>query len=365
MKRDSGMNIRADEKKGFISLLEEKTYAVFDGEKRGKRLPVLCHDLLSTQRKVWADLRRGCDSLRRIREREIACRGFSVRLQHNQERIKNALAGADEAESGERPCFLCLQHLPENQKGVLYRGAYLILCNPRPIFPSHFTLSHVDHRPQSIADKIPTFLRLLAEFGSGWTVFYNGPKCGASAPDHLHFQAAPVGQMPIEKEIREENRFPERRRIGGVEVCRMNRMGREVMMIEGDDPNAVERVFEDLLNSLKKILLLVEEPMINVAGFQRKNKWRLIVFPRRKHRPDAFFKKGESRVVVSPGLIDMGGVLITPMEKDFERLEAGEVEGIYQEVSLESEIVKKAMETLFGLPIRCGGVRKRRKLNAD
>jgi hypothetical protein len=204
----------------------------------------------------------------------------------------------------------------------------------------------LEHRPQSIAEEATTFLRLLAEFGPEWTVFYNGPKCGASAPDHLHFQAAPAGQMPMEKEIREESRFLQQRGIDGVAVCRLRDMGRETVVLEGDDPIAIEGVFRSLLNSLKRTLRLSEEPMMNVAGFLRGDKWRLIVFPRRKHRPDAFFKSGEGRVVVSPGLIDMGGVLIAPVEKDFERLGGDEVEGIYREVSLEAEAVSEAMDAL-------------------
>jgi hypothetical protein len=152
--------------------------------------------------------------------------------------------------------------------------------------------------------------------------------------------------MIIEREIPEEKRFTEPKRIGGVLLYRLRDLGREVVVMEGDDPIAVERVFKDLLNALRRVLLLTEEPMVNVAGFQEGKKWRLVVFPRRKHRPEAFFKKGDARVAVSPGLIDMGGVLITPIEKDFERLKASAVERIYGEVSLEAKILKEAIEGL-------------------
>lgn len=152
--------------------------------------------------------------------------------------------------------------------------------------------------------------------------------------------------MIIEREIREEKRFTEPKRIGGVLLYRLKDLGREVAVMEGDDPIAVEEVFKGLLNALRRVLLLAEEPMMNVAGFQEGQKWRLVIFPRQKHRPDAFFRKGDARVVVSPGLIDMGGVLITPVEKDFERLDAGAVEGIYGEVSLEAKILKEAIEGL-------------------
>ena len=140
-----------------MSILKQKTYATFDGGERGKALPGLCLDLLSEQKKTWPDLRRGCESLRDIRERDVSCRGFSVRLQHNPERIKNTLADITHTNANERRCFLCLEHLPEGQKGVLYRSEYLILCNPRPIFPAHFTVSHLEHRGQAIAEEIRLF----------------------------------------------------------------------------------------------------------------------------------------------------------------------------------------------------------------
>jgi hypothetical protein len=341
-----GMDIPPGQDKNSGSIVKGKTYAAFDNAAKGKRLADLCLELLSEQKRTWPDLRRGCESLEDIREREVSCRGFSVRLQHNPERIKNTLADVTQTKATERPCFLCLEHLPENQKGVLYRSEYLILCNPRPIFPAHFTVSHLEHRPQAIAEEIRTLFRLLAELGSGWTVFYNGPKCGASAPGHLHFQAAPSGQMLIEREIREEKRFTEPSRISGALLYRLRDLGREVLVMEGDDPVAVEGVFQRLLNVLRRVLLLDEEPMMNVAGFHEGEKWRLVIFLRRKHRPDAFFREGDARVAVSPGLIDMGGVLITPVERDFERLNAAAVEAIYAEVSLEPRILKEAIEHL-------------------
>ncbi len=340
------MEILPGEKTDKESVVKEKTYATFNPKEGGKRLPELCLELLSEQKKNWPDLRRGCASLGEIRERDVSCRGFSVRLQHNPERIENTLADVAQTKDKERRCFLCLEHLPKSQKGILYRSEHLILCNPRPIFPAHFTISHLEHRPQAITESIPTLLRLLAEFGSGWTVFYNGPKCGASAPDHLHFQAAPSGQMLIEREISDQKRLKNPRRISGVQLYRPRDLGREVVVMEGDDPVAVEKVFKGLLNALRSVLGLDEEPMINVAGFHEGGQWRLVIFPRRKHRPDAFFREGDARVVISPGLIDMGGVLITPVEKDFKRLDSAAVEDIYTEVSLEPGILEEAMERL-------------------
>jgi hypothetical protein len=217
-----------------------------------------------------------------------------------------------------------------------------------PVFFPHFTVSHLEHRRQAITGQINTFLQVMADFGSGWTVLYNGPRCGASAPDHLHFQAVPSEQMPIEKEILEKKRFTLMTTIDRCLLSRVKDLGREVVVLEGDDLTALGSAFNRFIESLRTVLSIEEEPMMNIAGFQKKGKGErrkrcLVIFPRRKHRPDAFFREEEAKVVVSPGAIDMGGVLITPMGKDFEQLDAASIEGIYKEVSLEGERVEKAI----------------------
>jgi hypothetical protein len=328
------------------TLLKQKTYATFDGGERIKSLPGLCLELLSEQKMSWPDVQEGYTALKNVKERSLPCRGFSVRLQYNPGRIKSSMAVVERSDGNDRPCFLCLDHLPEAQEGILYRSDYLILCNPMPVFSSHFTVSHLDHRRQAIGEHIDTFIQLMTDLSSGWAVLYNGPKCGASAPDHFHFQIVLSGQMPVEREILEERRRTQMKRIGGVSLYRTRGLGREAVILEGDDPMVLERAFRRFLEALKKALVIDEEPMMNIAGFHREMKWYVFIFPRKKHRPEAFFREGNDRVLVSPGAIDMGGLLITPVEKDFERLDATTVEGIYSEVSLESQVVKKAIDAL-------------------
>ncbi len=150
----------------FDRLLKDKIHSTFDGVQPGKSLAGLCLKLLADQKETWPVLREGYEALRQVRERSIPCSGFSVLLQHNPGRIMSTLAAVGEQDTNERPCFLCLHHLPEGQKGVLYRDEYLILCNPMPVFSAHFTIAHIDHRPQSISGHVDTFLRLMADFGS-------------------------------------------------------------------------------------------------------------------------------------------------------------------------------------------------------
>jgi hypothetical protein len=330
----------------LASALSRKIYATFgEGESSGD-LPGLCLELLLEQKKTWRDLRAGYDALTHIRERKVACNGFAVRLQYNAGRMKSTVAFVGEDDTRRRPCFLCPPNLPEGQKGILYRSEYLILCNPMPVFPSHLTVSLVAHRLQAIADHIDTFLMLMVDLGSGWIVLYNGPQCGASAPDHLHFQAVPSGQMPMERELRGDRRLTPIIEAGGVLLSCANGLGRQAIILEGDDPVAIGEVFKTFLKSLQKTLNIDGEPMINLAGFYDGRTWHLVVFPRSKHRPDAFFRKGEGRLVISPAIVEMGGVLVTPVEKDFERLDAVAVEAIYREVSLDERSVRRVLDAI-------------------
>jgi hypothetical protein len=326
--------------------IDRKTYSVFNGGKGRKSLAELCVELLSYQKRSWPVCEQGYEFLREMMVRDISCSQFSVRIQHNSGRVKSTLADVRKKAVNDRPCFLCPNHLPEKQKGILYRNEYLILCNPMPVFPHHFTVSHVDHRPQAVAGNVGTLLQLSADFGQGWTILYNGPRCGASAPDHLHFQVVAAGEMPVEKEIHGNDGSLSAARLNGVLVRCAKNLGREIVILEADNMAALADAFDNLLKTLGEVLLIDEEPMINAAAFRRDDNWRLLVFPRRKHRPEAFFRSGDDRVTVSPAVIEMGGVLVTPLQRDFERLDEDAVKGIYREVSLEKEIVQKVIDTL-------------------
>ncbi|MBP6940816.1 MAG: DUF4922 domain-containing protein [Syntrophorhabdaceae bacterium] len=321
----------------------DKIYSSFNGGD----LQRLCDDLVAEQQNSWLELGEAYGSLKGVRVRDLGCDGFAVRLQHNPGRTINTLASVDRQDINARKCFLCAENLPQEQKGILYRGEYLILCNPRPVFHSHLTVTHLQHGPQNIADSIDSFLRLAADLGPGWTVLYNGPKCGASAPDHLHFQAVPSGRMPIEKEIIDEKRLAMIAEVDGIPLARMRGMGREIIVLAGDNPSALGNALKKLLNSLQRAFCINEEPMMNIAAFYEDATWRLLIFPRQKHRPDVFFREDDERVVVSPAVIEMGGVIVAPMEKDFERLDAHLVEGIFREVSLDAATVDEAVAKML------------------
>lgn len=327
--------------------LKPLVYAAFDGEAPGPHgLSGLCRELIDRQRRTWPLLGRAYDSLENILERTVPCSGFSVRVQHNPGRMASTLAQVENGTTNGRPCFLCAHRLPPEQRGILYRGRYLILPNPMPALPFHCTVAGTEHEPQAVSGRVGAFLRLAVDLGPEWTVLYNGPRCGASAPDHFHFQIIPAGRMPVENEIRQEGRCVLLGRMGGASLSRAADLGRQVVVLEGGDVDAMARAFEAFLRGLRHALRDEAEPMVNLCGFCREERLFLAAFPRRKHRPDAFFKTGEDRIAVSPAILEMGGVLVTPMENDFERLAAPLVEAIFAEVSLERVYVEEALEAM-------------------
>ena len=320
-------------------------YDAFDGMDRPGRLPALCLDLLTRQKESWSAAGAGYESLNYVRERELTCRGFSVRVQHNPGRIRSTLADVGEKSVAGRACFLCPTSLPKEQKGILYRKEYLILCNPMPVFPSHFTIAHLDHRPQDLAGGVATLLTLMSDFGPEFLVLYNGPRCGASAPDHLHFQAVPSGLMPIEREFRAAQRAA-RREAGGVSVHRPKGLGRQVVILEGPGPAPMGDALHAFVKALKSVLPTDREPMMNLICVREENTYTMLLFPRAKHRPEAFYLKGDGCLAISPAVVEMGGIMVTPLEKDFDRLDAAGVERIFQEVSLPAETVQKAIDAM-------------------
>lgn len=311
----------------------EKVLSVYSGEKDDGNLSQLIAELFAEQLSVWHGLADSYQSLEATKEREINCNGYSVCLRYNPLRKKSIMAVIDKKSIGERPCFLCLANLPENQKGILYRDRYLILCNPMPALRSHVTITSIDHRPQCIEENFDMLFQLMTDLGSAWTVLYNGPECGASAPDHHHFQAVPSGILPIEYEasIREKQRSIVR--SDGIDVYRIDNVSREVIVLKGKKRPTARSVFQNIVSHMKENPASDKEPMMSIAGIVKNDEQQILIFPRSKHRPEAFFRQGDDRIVVSPAIIEMCGVVMTPMERDFQRLTADNIETIYGEVS--------------------------------
>lgn len=318
---------RKSANKGDACVNSRRVLAEFSGGK-ALALPFLCQHLYDAQKKTWPKLAEACRNLASVHKRKLPG-AYDVYLQYNPARAISSGASVDAQSIRQRPCFLCQENLPVEQKGILYRSQYLILCNPAPIFEKHFTIVSLQHTLQEITSSINGFLQLSADM-SGYAVFYNGPACGASAPDHLHFQAVPKKFLPFLREIKK------------LPVCDTSSLryvsgetfDRSVVLLESGDQDALSMQFETLLKALQSIMQTKVEPMVNVVCDHAGHRWRLIVFLRQKHRPDAYFEKGEKRIFISPGAVDMAGVVITPLLDNYNRLDYNAVREIYRDVSL-------------------------------
>ena len=327
-------------------MLSLKVFASFNPHSPGDSLANLAVSLLKEQKLRWRLLADAYESLDSVKVREIHCDGFSALLQCNSKRIISTSANVDDKSVRERKCFLCFENLPEEQQGLLYRDEFLILCNPAPIFPSHFTISTVQHTRQEIKKFIATLLSLAKELSPEFTVFYNGPRCGASAPDHMHFQASPYGLIPVERDADDVQRRILRKKESAVSFLTLRKYGRHVLLLESENQTNLEASLIKLLGIMQKIAGTTEEPMFNLLCSFQKNAWRVIIFPRHKHRPDVYFREGEARVLISPAAVDIGGLIITPVKRDYEIVDAKMIENVFAEVSVTQDVFEEIISEL-------------------
>jgi len=314
---------------------------IFTDYNIGNSLMELCRKLFAEQKRNWPQLALGYEGLVATRLREIDC-GYRVFLQHNPQRAVNSGAALDSESIRRRPCFLCSAHQPDEQQGILYRNEYLILCNPAPVFPGHLTIVHINHQPQLLKDSIMTLLHLARDLAPGYCIFYNGPACGASAPDHLHFQAIPVNSLPVEN--LPDKYLAAAGEYSAVKIFRGVNLERAIIIMESANPEALQRQLLILMKNAAYFTGAVSEPKLNIIATHYKSISRLLIFFRSKHRPDAFFQENEERIFVSPGSIDMGGFIITPREIDFQRLTGDDIRSIYREVSITEDLLDKILE---------------------
>jgi len=325
-------------------LSPSRIFAEFNPEREseaGAGLPELAGLLLTRQKATWSKLNSGYEAVAQSLVRTIDCGEFSVSLQCNPQRIVSSSAPVDSSSISARPCFLCPANLPEAQQGILYRRKFLLLCNPFPIFPQHYTISDLNHRPQSLEEHLGLFLHLARDLAPSLAVFYNGPSCGASAPDHLHFQACPAGSLPIEAQLADGRPIVPVAKHLTAAILRAECLGRAVLMIEGPDAGHLIGAIKKILFVLKTAAVPGTEPLLNLHGVFEEGKWRMLLFPRQKGRPDLYDREGPERILVSPASVEMGGLLVAPVERDFRRLTPELVRHIYREVSVQPTLMEE------------------------
>ena len=307
--------------------------------------------LLAEQKESWETLRRGYESLSTVRTRAFQFDGTLVKVQFNPGRITSSAAKVDARSISERPCFLCPHNLPAAQRGLLVHGEYLVLGNPFPIFPEHFTIAHQEHRPQRILPALRVFLDLAREMAPRYTLVYNGPRCGASAPDHLHLQAGLRGFMPLESELgslreRGEEVLADRH---GVRVATVAGTMRTFLILESADRDPLEAEFGRVCDSYRRVADDgADEPMMNLLCWHAGGRWLLALFARAKHRPSFFYAEGDEKLLLSPAAVDVGGVCTLPIEKDFLAITPDHIARTFSEISLpasEFERLKSAVRS--------------------
>lgn len=292
--------------------------------------------LFEEQRKNWSLLGKNRAMLKDAQLKKFSFEGFTIQVQFNPKRIKSSAAKVDKKSIEKRSCFLCSNNRPDEQDEVNFDNRYQILCNPFPIFKKHFTIATPKHTPQVIDPEFPGFLDLSRSLPE-LVIFYNAPSCGASAPDHMHFQAGNRGFMPIETEINNikklyGNVLIENRNL---KITAVDDRLRRFILMESEQKEELNLVFK-LISAYTRQLNGGEEPMLNILSYYQKE-WQIMVFPREKHRPWQYFAKGEQNILLSPASVDMGGMLITPLEKDFLKINREDITDIFSQIVLPKE----------------------------
>lgn len=290
------------------------------------------NNLFESQLEEWALAKKNYSGLQNVEERDVEYKYCHIRLQFNPERIVSTGAKVGKDDIKKRKCFLCENNRPEEQRGVVYREKYNILVNPFPILPVHFTIPTIDHAPQSINDFED--MLFLARDLSEYSIIYNAPDCGASAPDHMHFQAGTKDFTQTERELHHIMRTAQ---VLDFEmdtvVYHAFEYLRTCYVIVSTSFDKTVREFNKIIKERCLISTQYNEPRINIICRYDEGRWTTIIFPRKKHRSSHYINV-DNQIMISPGTIDMAGVMITPREKDFKNVCKLKIAEIFDEVTL-------------------------------
>ena len=299
-------------------------------DKLNTQLSTLFHEQVSN----WELARANYEGLKTVKTKTFLFENFKVIVQFNPARIASSGAKVDAKTIAERKCFLCTANLPAGQKSI-DSGNYTILVNPFPIFPQHFTIPRKEHIDQQIKPYFTDMLE-LAESMDDYVVFYNGPRCGASAPDHMHFQAGTKDFLPLISDYKKMK--PDHAELidEGVnyQLYKLKDYFRTVYCIESDTIGSARNIFENLYaqwqdHSKEKGI----EPMMNIVCSFEDNIWYTYIFPRKVFRPWQYTAEGDDRLMVSPATVELSGIFITPIESHFERITKQDVINILEQCS--------------------------------
>ena len=305
--------------------------------------------LIQTQLQDWPLAKSNYEGLHKVVTRDVVLPGGStVKVQFNPARILSSAAKVDAKSIQERACFLCAQNRPTQQQGLAFGDDYTILINPFPIFPEHLTIPHNEHTDQLIAPYFVSMLSLAKELEE-FTLFYNGPKCGASAPDHFHFQAGVKDFMPIEVDFRSGKFVHLIAQENGAKVYNWKGYNRGVITFKGSDKESIATLFQKLHNYLHATQSNEIEPLLNILAYFEDGNWIVHIFPRILHRPSCYFAQGNEQILISPASVDMGGIFITPRQEDFDKITAYDIAEILNQVCLSEEDTESAIKAILNV----------------
>lgn len=283
------------------------------------------------------------EALKGVEVKELDVPGMHIKVQFNPARMVSSAAKVDAASLKARKCFLCDANRPAEQSGMPWGERYTILINPFPIFPRHLTIPDNSHTDQLIAGRAADMFELAADL-EGYTVFYNGPRCGASAPDHMHFQAGNSDFLTIGDAL--ENAVL--RTIateGNATLSLADGLPMAVFVIDTDNPEAGAALFDRLYAALP-VPEGESEPMMNVLCFTTAAGLRMAVIPRKRHRPSFYGTEGDDCMLISPASVDMGGVFITPRPADFARIDSDTIIKLFNELCLNTNEAEAIAEKI-------------------
>ncbi len=291
-------------------------------------------ELIRQQISEWDLAARNYLSLDKVKVKTFDFGDYHIDVQFNPARIVSSSAKVDARSIETRPCFLCQKNLPPQQRGLPFDDQYMVLVNPFPIFPEHLTIPNLNHTDQRITGNFGSMLGLAASLDD-FVIFYNGPKCGASAPDHLHFQAGIKGFLQIEDDFNTKKCCRKVRCLGAVTLSHWPGYQRGVITLNSTDKTELIAIFDQIYSMLHALQPDETEPMLNILALVDHNEWIIHIFPRTLHRPTQYFETGDKQIVLSPASVDMGGVFITPREEDFVRITAEDITDIFRQVCLD------------------------------
>lgn len=294
-------------------------------------------DLLEQQRATWELFRAGEAALDEMQVKTFGSGADRVIVQANPRRRLSTNAKVDPASVAKRPCFLCPDALPPPERGVAF-GDYVVLPNPYPILRHHVTVALRSHTPQQLEARIADLPALTRALGPEMFVIYNGPRCGASAPDHQHFQACETRGVPLFEQLPPVE--------SGDALRPLTIGGRRLLHVAtGNAAWAQERI-QTILTALRTLTGEKHEPMVNLVARYIDNRYQISVFPRERHRSACYSAEPPQRIAISPAAIEMAGVVVVADVKHFDRVDEAVVRGVYEEVTLKRETFDRLVEAV-------------------